>query len=326
MKFQEILKQCVLVAVIFGLAGSVQAQGLELSIKRDTFIGSSLINYKEYLNRGSSENGIDIPFITAPGLMSGPDDSHVAPGQLVREVVTDEVNTIIARFGFLPRHLGEAFTGPHVQELLNNRAVREALVSVAVMNAYSFSGVAVDAASKQEHFVINLARDHVAALSRDAAGILNMPGALVVPTRLIKRLMNGEWKGFDHGPGGTVSYSQMVHPDRNGRCPEPNHEPSWIDTINGLIPAALRIPVHCIRVTVVHQGIYDVDGRHGHLSDPIMGVDATANPQIQHAHASASTGGGSGGGSAGAWTVLALLTILALSTWRRRRVAVRSEL
>ena len=314
MRFKEILKQCVLVAVVFGLAGGAQAQSRAPYPVETMFIDESLKNYKTYLNSGPSVGGVPVglPFITAPGLVSGTDDMEIAPGHFVRDVVT---NAVVHGNRFPPNDLG-GFTGKEVQGLLNDRARDEAGVDAPVMSAFSFSGAVVDAAAVHEHVVIDLARDHVASQSTGAAS--TGMGGLAVPTRLVKRLRNGEWKGFDHGSAGTVRHAQRVSPDH---CPPPRHE-SWIETLNGLIPGSPRRHISCIRVTIVHHGMYDADERRHILSDPIMGVEHAMNPDLQLAHASA----GGGGGSAGAWTIMALLTVLGLSMLRRRRVTVRSEL
>ena len=321
MRFKEILKQCVLVAVVFGLAGSAQAQIPVSPLSPGEFITASLKNYKTYLNSGPNVDGfpVGLPFINAPGLVSGTDDMEIAPGHLVREVVTDKVNDLLEEHGFLAAGLGVGFPGIEVQKLLNRRAHAEAQTTTPVMSAFSFSGAVVDAAAVHEHVVIDLARDHVASQSTGAAS--TGMGGLAVPTRLVKRLRNGEWKGFDHGSAGTVRHAQRVSPDH---CPPPNHE-SWIETLNGLIPGSPRRHISCIRVTIVHHGMYDADERRHILSDPIMGVEHAMNPDLQLAHASAG-GSSTGGGSAGAWTIMALLTVLGLSMLRYRRVTVRSEL
>ena len=307
MRFKEILKQCVLVAIMFGLAGSAQAQQLS----QQEFIELTLMHYGNYLNKGpADENGNHPgrPVIKALGLVSDPDNKDIAPGPMVREVVKNAVATGVP---ISPGSLG-GFSPEAVQALLTQKARSESGLVALVTSAYSFSGTAVDTASNEEYIVINLSRDKIANPNGGLRG-------LVVPTRLVKRLKSGEWKGFDHGSAGTVSYAKALD---NDDCPNPNNLDVWNLAGDGLIPASLAMPVSCVRLSITHNGMYDADEKSYVLSDPVMGVEEGKNPDLQLAHASA----GSGGGSAGVWTIMALLTVLALPMLRRRRVTVRSEL
>ena len=345
MRFQEILKYSVLVVVMFGLAGSAQAQ-------KDRHVTASLTNYEIHLIYGpftdsgssvSAPHGLS-PFAALPlgsvpsasalsGLapfaalplgsvpfIAAPPGVKISPGHLVREVVSDAVDARLARNGY------PVLSGHEIQELLNDRAYAEAQATTPVMNAYSFTGTFEDGSTKVS-FVIDIRHDRVAGALYDRGKPTAVTGRFITPTRLVKQLNSGDWRGVDHGagsPDGTVSYSTMSDTEM---CSDAD-DSAWILTDDGLIPASPTAPVNCIKITIVDGGIYDVDGSinrelNGLISDPVVGV--MDDPGIQLAHASSVDGGG--GGSAGTWTILALLSLLALSTRRRRsRIAVRDEL
>ena len=155
--------------------------------------------------------------------------------------------------------------------------------------------------------------------------------------RLVKRIpVNGvyKWRGVANlDEDGSVWYTTK----RDSTCPSPDDDSAWSDTDNGFIPASASAPVRCVRLDIVDGGLY-ANGSNGYYSGSIFGAGADAFPLAR-------AGGGRAydsydtwlivfvvlaavlySGSAGAWTILTLLMVIALSVWRRRRVAVRSEL
>ena len=155
--------------------------------------------------------------------------------------------------------------------------------------------------------------------------------------RLVKRiLVDGEykWRGVANlDEDGSVWYTTK----RDSTCPSSDDDSAWSDTDNGFIPASASTPVRCVRLDIVDGGLY-ANGSNGYYSGSIFGAGADAFP-LAH------VGGGRAydsydtwlivfvvlaallySGSAGVWTILTLLMVIALSVWRRRRVAVHSEL
>ena len=155
--------------------------------------------------------------------------------------------------------------------------------------------------------------------------------------RLVKRTpVNGgyKWRGVDNDDmDGSVLYTTK----RDSTCPSSDDDSAWSDTDNGFIPASASTPVRCVRLDIVDGGLY-ANGSNGYYSGSIFGAGADAFP-LAH------VGGGRAydsydtwlivfvvlaaalySGSAGVWTILTLLMVIALSVWRRRRVAVHSEL
>ena len=300
MRFKEILKQCVLVAVMFGLAESVQAQAQA----REDFVRDSMENYKSYLIRSG--------LYVSSGSVVNPTDT-VAPGSFVKEVVTANVSE--------EDLLNGSFSGDRVQQLVNNDVIdlitkflKLITRPVPLTNSYNLNSR--EAVDGEAGYVIPLYSDSKAN------------GPLRQPVRLVEQLANGDWRRVDNGDGGAVSYYSGFIQDCRGV--------SWSDTVSGLVPARAV----CIRFTVVDGGIYDTDRRLGFISPgTFIGIEENSNIPLAHAG-----GGGSNteliaaaatlaaaivklvAGSAGAWTIMALLTVLGLSMLRRRRVTVRSEL
>ena len=287
---------------VIGTPGALSEQ---LARAQARYVSGGLAAYGVYLNEG----GPGEARVRAPAV-----GDIVSPGIAVRDALT------AAAAGQTLEQLravaGGALTGAGVQSLLNANAVMaltdlDPLSSVQLtMNAYSFSGTVTDVVTTQVSFVINLANDSMAG-----------SGGLTTSTRLVKQLKSGDWRGVVNSDAdGTVSYLPG--------CPLNLDALGWLPTassdtaVDGLIPASAENPVSCIRITIVDGGMYDADGtaigenRVGFISDPITEISASASSGIPNA-----------GGSAGAWTIMALLTVLGLSMWRRRsRVAVRSEL
>ena len=282
---------------VVGTSGN-PAEQLERAQGR--FISGSLVEYSAYL----------------VGKINRTDGGQVAPGNFA----TAQIEAVAA-MAMTRADVPDTYTGEQVQDLLNT-AVAGALppewASTLLTSAYSFTGsVPEGGSSSPVDFVIDLSND-----------------PLTTTARLVKLLRDGSWSGVDNSDmDGSVSYLPG-----GGSSPCPSGPLlGWFSTASterdGVIPGIA--PVGCVRISIVDNGIYDADvtmenpeGLVGTISDPVVALAENAN--IPLAHDSSPGGGGGNGflgiGSAGAWTIMALLTVLGLSMLRRRRVTVRSEL
>ncbi len=212
-----------------------------------------------------------------------------------------------------------------VQELVND-AVSAANVQLPAtaraMNAYNFAGNVTDAGvpGSTISFVIDLARDDVGEENR------------VSTLRLIK-LIGGELMSVSDGDGNSVRYSRMLQGAPAGCPTEPNLWMSTTTRDNVAVIPMHQAPINCIMITIVDDGVYDESTDMGRISDPLSAALAADVAEANIPDAIGGGGGGGGGGngflgigSAGAWTIMALLTVLGFSMLRRRRVTVRSEL
>ena len=269
------------------------------------FLDASMVNYNDYL----------------ASFVARPDGGTVEAG--------DYVNADVAAFFAAATEqeklqLHGGLSGEDIQQRLND-AVSAANIQLPatarVMNAYNFAGNVLDAGvpGSTISFVIDLADDNVGEENR------------VSTLRLIK-LISGELMGVSDGDGNSVRYSRMLLGAPAGCPTEPN---LWMSTTirdNVAVIPMHQAPINCIMITIVDDGVYDESADMGRISDPLSAALASqADPEkIKDAIRGGGGGGGGNGflgiGSAGAWTIMALLTVLGLSMLRRRRVTVRSEL
>ena len=270
------------------------------------FLDMSMANYNNYLAK----------------FVARPDGGAVEAG--------DSVNADVAAFfaGTTDQEklqLHGGLSGEDIQQRLND-AVSAANIQLPatarVMNAYNFAGNVLDAGvpGSTISFVIDLANDNVGEENR------------VSTLRLIK-LISGELMGVSDGDGNSVRYSRMLLGAPAGCPTEPN---LWMSTTirdNVAVIPMHQAPINCIMITIVDDGVYDESTDMGRISDPLSAALAAdvAKAGIEDAIGGGGGGGGGGNGifgigSAGAWTIMALLTVLGLSMLRRRRVTVRSEL
>ena len=306
-------EDCSVVYTITGPDGGSQefTQVIYISAppEPEDFRRDSLANYTNYVSDFVSASGIMDP----PGVVAG-----------------DFVDTVIMNNAVQER--GRAsFTAVEVQTFVEAEAIAgiraEDMTGIGISsprvltNVLSFAATVADATSTLISFVIDV---------RDGDG-----AGLATATRLVKQLSDANWRGVNNGAGGSVSHLGLNSGVDPG-CPSyPAPADSvgtiWVSTastdtaIDGVIPAG----VTCVVLTIADGGIYDADAETmGRISDPFVAVEN--HPDINLAHSGGRPGGGGNGflgiGSAGAWTIMALLTVLGLSMLRRRRVTVRSEL
>ena len=304
---------------VVGTSGTPQER---LVRDTDAYVNNSLVSYERYF--ASQDDS---------GTISRPDGGAVALGAFVKDTLEVQVAGItVDDNNVRSREVPATLDGPGVQALLNatvsvassaDAPVGVGTVTTPLTNVYSFSGMVTDATDSSLSFVINLANDSMVGDS----------GQLETTIRMVKQLYGGNWRGANDGSAGSVSYL-VKYEGTQDVCTGDMLD--WQDSASdGSIPASPTTPVSCIRITIVDDGMYDTDGRGegeamlGTISDPIVGV--MNSPDIKLAHDSSPGGGGGGNGflgigSAGAWTIMALLTVLGLSMLRRRRVTVRNEL
>ena len=290
---------------VVGTSGTPAEQ---LARAKASYINGSVDAYTAYLK--ANNNGA-VP-VSSDGINEMP---GLVAGVFVKKILGDVVKDAATR-----DDVPSAFLAEEVQSLLDRTVSGPSgadFESSALTNVYSFSGTVRDVMSTQVSFVINLSNDNV-----------TVGGVLTTETRLVKQLRNGNWRSVvNNDMDGSVWYL-VRNSGASNTCVG-----GWLPTDNGLIPAGPSTPVSCIMITIVDDGMYDADGRtepgsKGFISDPIVGVAESNKPPLP----GGGGGGGGGGngflgiGSAGAWTIMALLTVLGLSMLRRRRVTVRSEL
>ncbi len=205
----------------------------ELAMIREVFVKAALADYTDFLNgvpprvagSGLNEAGVVAGVFARTCLENWSLGGSVAlvvgePRPACYTATEGVIDRSLPQFGGADWIVGEGTpeSGFNVQELLYTELgeyqVRLAYESdnppemiTLLTDAYSFSGTVADVETTRVSFVINLAEDRTL---EDANG-------LTTPTRIIKQLRNGDWRGVDNvdmGVDGGVSYTtprQVLH-------------------------------------------------------------------------------------------------------------------